>query len=185
MNGRIFVEFLAFVDEQFSPSMTETLIDATEPGSGAAYSSVGDYPSAELLAMVKELAGRADLPPADLCVRFGDFLFHRLYEAHADILSNLTDLPSFLMRLDDTIHAEVRKLHASAEPPTIAVQMESRGTIRVRYCSRRPLADVAEGLLRGCIAHFGDGYTLQRQDPSDGNAHEAEFILLRRGGSPS
>jgi len=45
------------------------------------------------------------------------------------------------------------------------------------YHSKRPLADLAEGLIRGCIAHFGEAIEVERHDPRNARGYEARFVL--------
>jgi hypothetical protein len=42
---------------------------------------------------------------------------------------------------------------------------------------RRPLADVAEGMIRSCIAWFGDRVDLDRQDLDAADGRAARFTL--------
>jgi hypothetical protein len=47
------------------------------------------------------------------------------------------------------------------------------------YRSKRPFADLAEGLIRGCIRYFNEEIDLTREDlPSDGGAH-TRFTLVK------
>jgi hypothetical protein len=49
----------------------------------------------------------------------------------------------------------------------------------VTYRSPRRLADLAEGLIHGCIAHFGDAVALERTDLPDAGADQVvRFTLL-------
>jgi hypothetical protein len=54
------------------------------------------------------------------------------------------------------------------------------------YRSRRPLADLAEGMIRGCIAWFGDDVVVERRDLDAADGHAARFTLraTRRGARP-
>jgi len=53
-----------------------------------------------------------------------------------------------------TIHVEVRKLYPDAELPTFTCDTSTPGRLTMLYRSSRPFADLAEGLIAGCIAHF-------------------------------
>jgi hypothetical protein len=52
------------------------------------------------------------------------------------------------------------------------------------YRSPRRLGDLAEGLLRGCIEHFGEEVEIRRQDLAGGPEQTVRFTLVRRGAAP-
>jgi hypothetical protein len=70
----------------------------------------------------------------------------------------------------------VKKLYPDAEFPRFEVHA-SPGNLELVYRSRRPLADVAEGMIRGCIAWFGDRVDLDRQDLDAADGRAARFTL--------
>ena len=39
------------------------------------------------------------------------------------------------------------------------------GVMEMTYRSKRPLADLAEGLIRACVEHFGDDVEISRERP--------------------
>ena len=47
------------------------------------------------------------------------------------------------------------------------------------YDSRRHFEDLSEGLMRGCIAHFGGGIAIQREVLGDGDHRKERFVLTR------
>ena len=75
----------------------------------------------------------------------------------------------FVASVDGVIHVEVRKLYPDAQLPSFQVLERTPHVLRIKYRSDRHLGDLAEGLLEGCIAHFGeaDTTTLERQNLDD------------------
>jgi hypothetical protein len=52
------------------------------------------------------------------------------------------------------------------------------------YRSPRPFTDFAEGLIMGCIKHFGERINVEREDLPTENGAAARFMLSRlEGGS--
>jgi hypothetical protein len=82
-----------------------------------------------------------------------------------------------LARINTHVHDEVRRLHPDAEFPHFDVERPPTGGLALVYRSRRGLADLAEGLIRGCIAHFGDQVSLERHDSPGDAEHQARFVL--------
>jgi hypothetical protein len=46
------------------------------------------------------------------------------------------------------------------------------------YRSARPLADLADGLIRGCIEHFGEPIRVVREDLPGEPGTSARFVLI-------
>lgn len=179
MKGVVFTEFLTFIESQFGIEMVDHLITSTEPESGGAYTSVGTYNAGELFAMVVELSKKTDAPVPDLVKAFGGHLFKHFTVAHAATLGNVTTSEQLLSQVENRIHVEVRKLYPDAELPTIGFEQVSDKVSHVMYSSKRPLADLAEGLIESSIEHFGDPITLSREDLEPGDGTQARFTLTR------
>ena len=43
---------------------------------------------------------------------------------------------------------------------------------------------LAEGLIRGCVAHYGEAVDIAVEDLSDGAGTAARFVLSKRGEMP-
>jgi hypothetical protein len=69
---------------------------------------------------------------------------------------------TFLQAVEE-LHGKLDGFDAAAELLCIRCRELGPGTLEVEYSSVRNLADVAEGMIRGCIAHFGGGH-LERED---------------------
>ena len=48
------------------------------------------------------------------------------------------------------------------------------------YISTRPFADLAEGLIIGCIEHFGEKIDIQRENLSE-DGTSARFTVAKQG----
>jgi hypothetical protein len=80
-------------------------------------------------------------------------------------------------RINTYVHGEVQKLYPDAEFPAFDVRSPEPGRLELGYHSSRPLADLAEGLIRGCIAHFGQPIQVERHEPPGANGCDARFVL--------
>lgn len=68
----------------------------------------------------------------------------------------------FLPQVDGYVHLEVRKLYPDAELPSFSCTTPEPGTMVMTYRSKTNLPDLAEGLILGCIDHFGDSVSVKR-----------------------
>jgi len=179
MKGVIFTEFLGFIEQQFGLQMVDHLISATDPESKGAYTSVGTYDSGELVNMVVELGKKTETPVPGLIKAFGSHLFNHFVEAHSETLGNVKSTEELMSQVENRIHVDVRKLFPDAELPTIGFAELEPNKCEVIYQSKRPFADLAEGLITAAIKHFEDPIELTREDMPPADGTHARFLLVR------
>jgi hypothetical protein len=180
MKGVVFTEFLDMVEDLFSADMVDDIIDDAQLPSGGAYTAVGTYPHEEIVALVVALSKRSGIATPDLLRTYGEHLFGRFVKGYPNFFTNVTDAFDFLAGIEDIIHAEVRKLYPDAELPRFDVEHRQDGRELVLiYDSRRHFEDLAEGLMRGCVSHFGGGISIKREILGDGDNRKERFILTR------
>ena len=184
MRGLVFTEFIALVEEKFGLRMADELLSQPGLTDGGAYTSVGNYSHHEMLTLVLGLAERTGLPVPDLCKVFGEWLFPKLATNFDFAVKPYTNAFDFLRSLDGVIHVEVRKLYPDAQLPHVPVTRVDDRELVMEYRSERPFADVAEGLLRGCMAWFGERASLHREALQPDGAHAARFTITRTGVAP-
>lgn len=180
MKGVIFTEFLTYVENHYGIATVDTLITATSPPSGGAYTAVGTYDVSELVAMLMELSRISETPVSELTKSFGKHLFQHFAVAHADTMAGITTAEQLLGSVGERIHGEVRKLFPDAELPSIDFCRINAATSELHYRSSRPLADLAEGLILASIEHFGDSIQVSRTDLAPGKGTHAVFQLIRK-----
>ncbi len=180
MKGIVFSELLNFVAEQFSLDMVDDIIDASDLPSEGAYTAVGTYDHQEVVQLVSALSRFSGQPVADLIMSFGQHLFTVFAKSYPNYLAGVDTTFPFLIAVEKTIHVEVLKLYPDAELPTFQYECPDPDTMYMTYRSKRALGDLAEGLIRGCIDHFGDPITLEREDMHPGDGTVVRFFLARR-----
>jgi hypothetical protein len=168
MKGMVFTEFLEMVEEKFSADMVDDIIADSAPPSGGAYTAVGVYDHGELVQMVVALSQRSNIPAATLVQVFGEHLFGRFNALYPSFFAGQFSVLDFLEGIETVIHTEVRKLYPDAQLPQFDCTRTVDG-LRMRYSSPRHFGDLAEGLIKGAIAHFGGGVAVSRNDQADGD----------------
>jgi hypothetical protein len=169
MKGILFTDFVDFVERELP-------IAASRLGKDV-YSPLGSYPEAELLALVSRAGEAAGMPVEEILRRYGAHLFRTLATLYPVFVDGVGSALELLAGIETYIHGEVKKLYPDAEFPRFDVHAPSPGNLELVYRSRRPMADVAEGMIRGCIAWFGDRVDLDRQDIDDADGRAARFTL--------
>lgn len=179
MKGMVFTELMEMVESTWSMDMADAIIHRSQVPSGGAYTAVGTYPHEEIVALVTALSAGTGMAVPDLVRAFGKHLFGRFAVAYPRFFQGIEGSFQFLSGIEDVIHAEVRKLYPDAELPTFEVEAGA-GTLSLTYFSEHPFADLAQGLIEGCIAYFGEAIEVTREPVPNLPGAQARFILQRR-----
>ncbi|MDH3716479.1 MAG: heme NO-binding domain-containing protein [Planctomycetota bacterium] len=177
MKGIIFTEFLEMVEDRFGLEMVDRIIEQSDLESSGAYTAVGTYGHDELLQLVCQLSASLAIPVPDLVRAFAHHLFKSFTSTYPYVLEGLNSSIEMLQNVEDFIHVEVKKLYPDAELPTIGFRKLREDCWELTYRSRRPFADLCEGLIEACINHFGDDVHLEREDLDVDEGSAARFIL--------
>lgn len=74
----------------------------------------------------------------------------------------------------------MHKLYPQAQLPTFETAEHTPERLLLIYRSSRGLADLAEGLIRGCIGHYGETIRLRREDlPVSDGISATRFEMTR------
>ena len=184
MKGIVFTEFLEMVEAKFSSDLVDRIVEGAEIRSGGAYTSVGTYDHVEMLRLVDCLSREIGIDSQELMRVFGEHLFARFYILYPKYFHGIETSFDFLTKIENYIHVEVHKLYPEAELPTFKRDTSQPGCLHLTYRSTRPFASLAEGLIRGCLAHFGETADVQVEDLSDGAGTAARFVVTQRDTFP-
>jgi hypothetical protein len=176
MKGVVFTEFLEMVEARHSPAMLEDLIDEADLPSHGVYTAVGTYPHGEMVLLVRALSKRTGVPVPDLLKLFGRFKVR--YPHHFKDARNAFD---FLAGVETYIHKDVIKLYPDAELPTFAVEAHEASYMRLIYTSPRPFGDLCEGLIVGCLKHFGEIARIARKELASSPTTCIRFEIFQAG----
>jgi hypothetical protein len=179
MKGMVFTEFMDMVEATWSLDMVDTIIAHSNLASGGAYTAVGTYPHEEIVALVAALSAETSIPVPDLIHAFGKHLFGRFAALFPRFFKEESNSFQFLSGIEDIIHAEVRKLYPDAELPTFEVET-TPGRLVMTYISNHPFADLAHGLIEGCVQHFGENVDIIRESVTGRPGVQARFILVQK-----
>lgn len=173
MKGVIFTGFVDFVGGRLGGDVLARLLE-----SETRWSAAGSYDGGELLALVDRLAAESHRSRADVLRAFGEHLFGYFASLYPVFLEGVESALELMAGIDGYVHGEVKKLYPDADFPHFECAAPAPGRLELQYRSTRPLADLAEGLIRGCVAHFGDRIDVRRTDVGDAGAHAARFSLV-------
>lgn len=160
MKGVVFNLVEGAVTDAHGPDAWDAVVD--EAGVAGAYTSLGDYPDAELGALVTAGSHLLDTPPDALVSHVGRVSMAPLAASYGHFFAPHRHVRDFLLTLNDVIHPEVRKVHPGATPPHFVFTDLPGGGLRMEYQSPRGLCSLAEGMITGAGEHFGQVVTITR-----------------------
>lgn len=175
MKGVVFTELLELVEAKYSLETVDAVL--AKSGSTGVYTAVGTYPGEELARLLVALSAITETPMPLLLRSFGKHLFARFTSRYAHLFVGIPDCFEFMKKVDGFIHVEVRKLYPDADLPVLECAGAEDGRLIVIYRSPRRLPDLAQGLIEGCIDHFGEPISLARDDLSGGTGEVVRFTL--------
>jgi hypothetical protein len=179
MKGVVFAEFIEMVEEKFSLELADRIIHQAELASGGAYTSLGTYDHCEIIKLVENLSQETQIPVAELVKVFGQHLAQRFHQTFPVFFQNSTDMFEFLHNVDSYIHVEVKKLYPDAELPSITCTLQEAEKLHLNYSSRRPFADLAEGLILGIADIYNVKLHLERNNLPCVEGANVEFLLTK------
>lgn len=178
MKGIIFTEFLEMVESKWGLISADAIINHADLPNKGSYTAVGTYPHGEMVRLVVALHEQTQIPVADLLKVFGEYLFGALSKNYSYMMDGVSDSLTLLHHIEDVIHVEVKKLYPDSNPPMFDGERLDEHTLKLNYKSHRSMADVAEGLIKGCGKFYKDDLHIERiESNSDGT--EVSFIIKR------
>ncbi len=177
MKGIVFVELLKMAENLLGEAVVDQVLDDTPLSTGGAFSAVGDYPCADLVALVGAFSRVTGLPGEELQRRFGHWMMNTFKTYYPAFFEDKPDVLAMLEAIEGEVHVEVRKIYPGAELPTFATERLGPGELRMDYSSTRPLVPFCAGLIEGCVDHFGRPATITTRDLSTPGQARAEFTI--------
>ncbi len=163
MKGIIFRKFLDMIETEFGYEMVDELIRITKLESDGVYTSVGTYDYRELNQLVGALSKKTKIPSFEILKKYGIYVFSIFRKKYPHFFKEISNAFSFLTNVQEKIHVEVLKLYPEAELPTFQIEyQEGDNKMIMAYSSERKLGDFAEGLMIGCINHFNEKITINK-----------------------
>ena len=175
MKGVIFNVVEEVVTELFDEATWDALLD--QAGVDGVYTALGNYPDAELMAIVGAAVATTGIETNDLLRTIGRHALKGLVGRMPNATDDASGTVEFLRQVNDIIHPEVLKLYPSATPPKFSFEDHDEGLI-VHYQSARGLHALAAGLIEGCADLFDE--TVEVVELERPNVEPDTTVLLAR-----
>jgi hypothetical protein len=159
MKGIIFNLLEEVITQEFGEDTWDQLPDTAQVD--GAFTSLGTYPDADLFKLVAAASGRLNQPPQAIVRWFGTKAIPLLAGKYPAFFEKHQSTRPFLLTLNGIIHPEVLKLYPGADTPDFDFDTSSPEVLVMDYYSKRKLCSLAEGLVDGAAAHFGETVTIR------------------------
>ena len=160
MKGIIFTVLNELVEEKFGFLAWENML--TQTGDDGIFAAPDTYEDERLFALVGALAEESGLPAEALLRAYGEYAVPKFAEFYPVFFEQAGSLKEFLLSVDSIIHVEVQKLYPEARLPSIWYDGTGDQTVVMNYQSDRKLCVLAEGLITGAAAYFGNSITIEQ-----------------------
>ena len=162
MKGIIFNLVQEVVTDSYGADTWDSLLDAADVD--GVYTSLGSYPDADLFALVGAASSALGISPDQVVRTLGEGAIPLLAERFPEFFQPHTGTRTFLLTLNDIIHAEVRKLYPDADLPEFEFDSSIGDELTLGYRSGRQLCQLAEGFILGTARHFGESATIDQPE---------------------
>jgi len=147
------------------------------------YTSLGNYADDDLARLLAGGAETLGVDIGDLSRELGRRALAGLAARYPHYLERHASTRSLLLTLDDVIHAEVRKLYPDSSPPDFWCENRDHPTtLVVHYRSQRRLCALAEGMIHGAAAHYGEQVTITHDTCMLDGADDCTLRVTARAG---
>ena len=169
MRGTVFVEFVSHLEERFGLEEVDSVIEELREtlSTQGAYTTVGNYPHGELLAIATHVCEHTDTSIENLIGEFARFLLQAFHSMHPEYFTNADDLMQFLDSIEQLIHKDVRKLYSDAVPPDVHLERHEDGSATLHYSSHRPMAPLAHALVLASSEMFNEPVDIESVDTTE------------------
>lgn len=154
MKGVVYNVLEEIVSREHGESTWDTLLD--EAGVDGIYTSLGNYPDSELLAIVDAASAALGMTRDEVIRWFGQNALPLFAQRYPTLFEPHSEVRTFVLTLNEIIHPEVRKVYPGAAPPDFAFDASSPDLVVMDYTSARRLCAFAEGLLFGLADFYGE-----------------------------
>jgi hypothetical protein len=153
MKGVVFNVVEEAISREWGEQMWDDLLAAADLD--GAYTALGSYPDAQLIALVHAASDRLNAPAEDVLRTIGRISFEPLLKRYKGFLEEPASLRDFLPTINDVIHPQVLKLYPGASVPRFVLR-EDGDDLELDYLSVRKMCTLAEGLVLGVADHYGE-----------------------------
>lgn len=175
MKGHIFNLLEEFLIEIAGAEAYEAIYQDANFESEGVFVTTGNYPDADLIALVNQAIAKLGITTAQAHEAFGKWMFPHLTKLVPAEVVEVEHPKQFLMRLNAIHEVELKKLWPDARPPAFNCEDTGDRTMTFVYDSPRQMFDLVEGVLQGVRDYYKVNMTWTQTRVED----EKEYPIAR------
>jgi hypothetical protein len=160
MHGSIFVLLKRFIEHSYDYSTWVKLVEAAGIEQ-ASYQMSEMYPTRELFGMVHAASQLSGTSSYEFMEQFGEFLVPDLLLVYKKYMRPEWRTYDLLLNTENAMHGAVRTEDSRADPPRLLVTKKGSKQLLVDYYSKRRMAGVAMGIIKGIARYYNESDLVQ------------------------
>ncbi len=162
MKGIVFTEFMDLVETKFGYTMVDRIILESKVPSNGAYTSIGTYPFAELVKLMRHLSHNTNIPMDELLYMYGKHFFSVLLKSYPHFIERLDNAFQFFESIDRYTHVEVQNFYPDVALPRFKTRRLQQNQLEMIYTFNYKIADFAQGLIQSSLEYYGKKATIEK-----------------------
>ena len=155
MHGSIFAFLKRFVESTYDYSTWVKIMDITGIRR-TGYQMQEMYPTEELVKIVGAVSALSGKTPHQVQEQFGTFLVPDLLMVYKKYVKPEWNTYHMLLHAEEHMHGAVRNTDKRTSPPRLSVSRVSPKLLVIDYYSKRRMASVGIGIVKGIAAYFNE-----------------------------
>jgi len=176
IHGSIFFLLKKFVNNNF-PENTWDLLKEKSGTSSITFSVTENYSIDFMNALIKNASEMTGKTEDNLKEQFGQYLVNDLFALYADYIKPEWRTFDVILNTEPVIHGAVRRLNSTANPPILHVHKVNDKLLVIDYHSRRKMASLAIGIIKGIANYYGESESIIITPMSNANDERVQIRL--------
>jgi hypothetical protein len=176
VHGSIFFLLKKFIDNNF-PETTWDLLNEKAGNGVIALSLTENYPIDAMNGILKAASEMTGISENGLKERFGEYLVDDLFKLYADYIRPEWRTFDIILNTEQVMHGTVRRLNSTATPPILNVTKVTDKLLIIDYHSRRRMAALAIGIIKGIAKYYNESELLAITPPTDLNDERVQIRI--------
>lgn len=169
VHGSLFLLLQKFIEASYGKANWEALSLELNP-TARIYEMQNNYPAEEIFSMINAVAVSAHISKNEVLEKFGEYMVPDLLRLYATYVNPTWKTFEMLENTEPVMHTAVRSLGSKADPPILHVTKVNERLLIIDYYSRRKMASLAVGIIRGIAKHYNETdkvRVIEKSSPND------------------
>mgnify|MGYP001797273030 CR=1 FL=1 len=178
MIGFVFREFVDFVETKFGSQVLSSIRTAANTPEVESFDDEAEYDERYLFNLVECLHRATGISQNDIVRIFGKHLFARLVVNYQSYLKPADSSFEFMQQVENLANRQIKQVNPESSLK-LEYNPESTDRMIMVYQSCDEYTDLTEGLMKGCIEHFGEKVVIEKEEHAEEGQSSVTFSLVK------